>query len=317
MNYIFIFVLFAFSFVVNGSDSLYLHFSGDFKEGTIPVNYNNKAGAIDLHGKIVIPLDYASISVLDENIFLVKDSTWKIIDQNNKIVSILKDTPVSGFEEDIAIFCIPSQHAPYKLKYVDRFLNIIQNLDSYVPGSNFINGVATVTLDTQMSKWIYVDKQGKQVIDTQYSWANNFSKDSPYIAYARTVDGKEIILNREGREFFFESDTSIIIINDYNEGLASYWSSTGYGFLDSKGRMIIKPRYKWVQKFSHGLSAVSVNGRDWGYIDSQDNVVIPFKFKNAGNFSEGYAVVGVRGYSDCLINTKGEIVLDLNKIKIK
>ena len=53
----------------------------------------------------------------------------------------------------------------------------------------------------------------------------------------------------------------------------------------------IKPKYDEAQSFSEGLAAVK-KGSKWGYIDTKGEVVIPFEYDVAYVFNEGLAVVG-------------------------
>ena len=63
-----------------------------------------------------------------------------------------------------------------------------------------------------------------------------------------------------------------------------------WGFIDTKGEMVISPQFDEAGKFSEGLAAV-FNQCRWGYIDKTGAFVIKPQFKFALEFSEGLAVV--------------------------
>lgn len=51
---------------------------------------------------------------------------------------------------------------------------------------------------------------------------------------------------------------------------------------------LIKPRFKELRNFSHGLAAFRYNVK-WGYINKKGKIVIPAQYEKAGNFSQkGY-----------------------------
>ena len=81
-----------------------------------------------------------------------------------------------------------------------------------------------------------------------------------------------------------------------------------WGYLDRKGREIIRPQFESAWPFHEGLAAVRMNGR-WGYINRRGNLVIRYKFSKPGNFSNGRAKVTYRGqriyinrYGNCVQN---------------
>lgn len=99
----------------------------------------------------------------------------------------------------------------------------------------------------------------------------------------------------------------------YSQELHSYIESQtvgDYGYKDSYGNVIIKPRFKKVREFSDGLAAVSNDyGQHWGYIDKTGKIVIKLQFSSVGDFSEGLAKVLVKGGWGYIDKT-GKIVID-------
>ena len=81
-----------------------------------------------------------------------------------------------------------------------------------------------------------------------------------------------------------------------------------YGYIDTLGKVAIKPQYSYGLQFSEGLAAVK-NDTAWGFIDSSGKVVIEFKFNIAEQFNGGSSVVNINGKSG-LIDKKGKIILE-------
>jgi hypothetical protein len=72
------------------------------------------------------------------------------------------------------------------------------------------------------------------------------------------------------------------------------------GYINSAGKVIIRPQYNKADEFYEGLARVQTGGK-WGYIDATGKVVITPRFDCADNFSEGLArvIVGKKyGYVD-------------------
>lgn len=69
----------------------------------------------------------------------------------------------------------------------------------------------------------------------------------------------------------------------------------------------IEPKYERVQSFSEGLAAVFAN-EHWGYVDTKGNVVIPLEYDSVLPFREGLAAVASEGYWG-FINKSGDVVI--------
>jgi hypothetical protein len=80
----------------------------------------------------------------------------------------------------------------------------------------------------------------------------------------------------------------------------------GY-FVDSTGTFLFNKQFWGVSSFSEGLAPIIQNGK-WGFINTKGEMVIPCIYDGAGNFSEGLASVEQNGKCGS-INTKGEVVL--------
>jgi hypothetical protein len=74
-----------------------------------------------------------------------------------------------------------------------------------------------------------------------------------------------------------------------------------WGYIDSAGKIVVKPQFSWAEEFSEGLAAFESENGKHGYIDQTGKVVIEPKFDNWTEFSEGLAAVSVDfewGYID-------------------
>jgi len=72
--------------------------------------------------------------------------------------------------------------------------------------------------------------------------------------------------------------------NDYEA------SEMKFGYINTKGELVIMDKYDGVREFSEGLAAVNYQGQ-WGYIDVNGRTVIDFTYRSAFAFHDGIARV--------------------------
>ena len=103
--------------------------------------------------------------------------------------------------------------------------------------------------------------------------------------------------------------------NDFSEGLAAISKNDKYGFIDTKGKVLIEPKYDWASSFSNGLAIMSAEGL-YGAIDKQGKTVIPFEYQALADFHDGFATAArpAKDPEDYeskygLINKQNEVVI--------
>ena len=94
------------------------------------------------------------------------------------------------------------------------------------------------------------------------------------------------------------------LVQSFMEGLAPVLTENErWGFIDTKGNMVIQPIYEEVGSFSEGLAPVKIQDK-WGYIDGKGNTVIKPIYEAANLFTNGIAWVRMNG-KDGFIDKKG------------
>lgn len=125
----------------------------------------------------------------------------------------------------------------------------------------------------------------------------------------------KIVVN--GKVGFIDTDGKIIIkpqFNDagrFSENLAPVEFKNGkWGYINKTGKVVIKPEFDWALIFRQGLASIQI-GKKWGFIDSNGKVVIKPQFDHADSFSEDLAHVQIyrEKYYSGYIDKKGNWVI--------
>jgi hypothetical protein len=121
------------------------------------------------------------------------------------------------------------------------------------------------------------------------------------LAFAETIDGEKVIIDEQGTIVLSltKLDVSSAWGKGFSEGLMGVMTKDKkYGYIDKAGKMVISPRYSYVEPFSEELAAVcirlpvyNVTKSKWGYIRKNGEVVIPLQYDNVTSFHEGRAFV--------------------------
>ena len=185
----------------------------------------------------------------------------------------------------------------------------------------------------ESGKFGYMDKSGKTLIGPQYDDAGDFSEGlavihiggkAGYIGRDGKIeitpqfdDAEEFVRGRarvklccgpmgraSGRDRFGYIDThgkkigSVELLSNepFWGSLAAIQTSSGFGFIDSDGKLAIPTTFSGVSYlgFAGGRAPVR-SGQKWGFIDKSGQWVIEPQFDNALNYAEGLAPVAVGG----------------------
>jgi serine/threonine protein kinase len=200
-----------------------------------------------------------------------------------------------SFAEGLARIMVEDQYG-----YTNRVGDItipVQFKEAY----SFSDGLARVKINQSYG---YINQTGDVVVPPQFTEAYSFSEG---LALVR-IGTKYGYIGRQGNVVI---PPQFDVAYSFSEGLATVRvNSKGYGFIDPKGHLVIRPRPK-AESFSGGFAAVSTVGKRFGYINKRDEMIIRPLFHRAYPFSEGIALVEIDrkvGY----INTQGEIIIPID-----
>jgi len=90
-------------------------------------------------------------------------------------------------------------------------------------------------------------------------------------------------------------------IGHFYDGLAKVKLEKKWGFIDTLGRIVVKPKYDQAENFSEGLARVRISQKGWGLVNTQGVEILKPMFDFIGEFVGDEAIVkssGKEGYID-------------------
>lgn len=143
-------------------------------------------------------------------------------------------------------------------------------------------------------RWALFDTAGNQLTDFLYYGVSKFIDDLA-LMYFSPLDAnpKTAFVNTDGKQIT-PALYSTLSHNYYSEGYVLL-SNSGYYFYDTEGNQAFSRRFSGgTGSFSEGLAAFRESGSMlYGYIDTKGNVSIKKKYRIAEDFSKGYAYVSM------------------------
>jgi hypothetical protein len=193
-------------------------------------------------------------------------------------------------------------------------------------------GVRNLFLVQINSKWGYVDRSGKLVIEAKYTGAGEFAEGLAFAGRCFINEGLDKVKPRGNTaagpndhggckwEIIDESGNVVAKLKQrhssyrdtfFSEGLAPFRGRRDlYGYMDKSGKVVIKPRFENASPFREGLAAVCLDTFGCGLIDHAGKYVVRPVYMGTRPPSDGLAMVvtreGLMGYVD----VSGEMVIE-------
>ena len=192
-------------------------------------------------------------------------------------------------------------------QYIDKEGKIVIN-PQFSEATIFRNGLALVRTSGDEPKWGFISEDGKFAITANYKSATVFSDD---LAWVVSENAPPTAITSKGEIKVTLQDAETVKI--FKEGLSSFSiidsSSVKWGFVDKEGKVKINPQFSNTGNFSNGKCAVSNSDGKWGYIDKEGKILINYQFEKAKEFVDGKAIV-VSGDKTGLIDETGKYLIN-------
>ena len=188
---------------------------------------------------------------------------------------------IRGGVENVGVYA--DDLIPVQVDGIYAYYDLIgdKQFGSYTSAGTFSRGKAAVQTG---ESWMLIDSKGKQACDVTFEdiVLNN---DGTWICrqvMAAKKDGKYHLYDEEGKQIgTFGCDEIDVVCKD---GLIAFRDGNRWGFVNTKGEIVIEPSYECARSFSQGLAAV-YNGTAWGFINQDGTVVMEYQFKDADYFT--------------------------------
>ncbi len=209
------------------------------------------------------------------------------------------------FVNQIELF--PVKIGSSKYGYVNREGKIIIN-PLYKRADVFNEHLALVK-PADSTRWGFINTNGQYAVQPLFKAATMFSDGLAWVVRENSFPEA---INKNGKTLFMLK--GVEKVRFFQDGMAAIATrdSVGnefWGFADKTGKIKISPIYEAVGNFSEGLCAVKMKDTQWGYIDLEGKVVINYQFDEAGKFDNGRAIVRFENYYG-IINRNGKFTVN-------
>ncbi len=162
----------------------------------------------------------------------------------------------------------------------------------YKKGGNFSEGLAAVFKD---EKWGYIDQSGKVVIDFKYTRVKSFNSGVAIVL----IEKRWFYIDKKGNELQLpESDK----LYDFEEGgVAKIKRAEQIGLIDTKGAVLLAPKYQKILAFHNGFAKVKLKDK-WGMIDVEGKEVVKPNYEDLGYYIDGVTKAKKNGVVGLLVD---------------
>ncbi|MFA7274506.1 MAG: WG repeat-containing protein [Crocinitomicaceae bacterium] len=236
----------------------------------VPVRVNDKFGAMNMEGEIVIPAEYDVLSTFNEGLALVGNKKkYGYINKINELsIPMLYDAGLD-FEQGRAVV---EKNGKYGL--IDRSGKLILPCEFDDIGT-FSEGLIYAQKN---GLYGYYDKFGTEQIKSKFNDVFSFSKGKANVQ----VGENQAIINTEG-EFVFPPKFNSL--KPFSASLIIFEEDDYYGLIDFKMNVALPAEYDEIGLLSNGLAILNLDGKI-GYIDSLGQIKIEPKYEIYPNYLE-------------------------------
>ena len=237
-------------------------------------------GFINGKGNFVIQPSFDKVSDFSCGYAKVeKDGACKFIDKKGNICSTISFDNASDFYYGYSTIQLDGEYG-----LLDEKMNMVIQPHFKALGLMGDNGLIPAKREYD-SNYEYIDVNANTKIQPIFDYAEAF-KDG--IAIVK-VSGKYGAINSSGD--FVIQPTYKYGLDNLGKGLVAYHSDDfKVGILNKQGDVVVPDQYYSIGAVSDGLM-LFMSKTEWGYMDTKGEIVIPAMYSYANPFREGYAWV--------------------------
>lgn len=297
-----------------------LNYSSAYKTVQRGLNYGASSKELDaLYTKLLymVKTDYklyydfktalnGYISVYDGNRWTVLDGSGEPVTSSYNFIGLINDSGKGFYKNDIdtrfldeneiararfsfniedaGYYDEKSGYAPVKIDGKWKYVNLEGEFLSgeYDMAGSFYNHRAAVKND---GKWFLIDESGNKCSDKTY-------EDIKLDLYGSYIQSDIIIAKENGSYHLYNN--SFNQIGDFscddidicmNGNLIAFEKDGKWGYVNSKGKIVLEPKYMKAKSFSSKMAAVVDESGMWGFINSDYEMVIEGQFLEAFYFN--------------------------------
>ncbi|EHB62384.1 MULTISPECIES: WG repeat-containing protein [Paenibacillus] len=165
---------------------------------------------------------------------------------------------------------------------------------------------------TSGTKWGYIDRSGKLIIQPKYEDAQDFQDNGLAIV---GMHGNYGLIDRSERYVVAPIYQSI---SPFSEHRAIVIDHQGFKMIDEQGNVLTRRAYPYISVLKEGRAVYYVTDQGsgngaasrYGYLDAEGREVIPAQFEEANDFADGKAVVKIKDNHYALIDPHGRRLAD-------
>jgi len=167
----------------------------------------------------------------------------------------------------------------------------------------FSDGLASIK---QGGKWGFINELGGVVISPQYNEPGYFSEGFAWVE----SESQHILLSADGQEIIRYKLTEFDSVDIYYDGLARIMKDQLYGYVNTKGEIVIYPKFEEAGSYSEGLTLVTDENKETYMLDTTGSkAILNNNYRLVNNFSDGLAEVLLNNFRPAYIDKNGTVVL--------
>lgn len=217
-----------------------------------------------------------------------RDGKWGYADGQGKVIIAPQFNKARKFSDGLAAVQFDIERSTVtsasqnKWGFIDEIGKVVIG-PAFEAVGDFSEGLAPVSPtipSTGENTWGFIDRHGKIVIKPQFSAANSFSEGLALVSSGGVHLTDPVVpafvkmgyIDKTG-QWIIASRLAYFFYDNFSEGVVPFRKNLGkWGYMDTKGNVVIRPRFAWAGNFSGGLAPVLLSG-NCVHIDKAGRVV--------------------------------------------